>query len=201
MQRQAEEAAARERHFAPTALQSRHETAAASNRQLWASENHGRPAIAATARPGEFKRSRSSSRERGGSTLQCSGPCQGEGDGQRRVPRPANNAARPGNSAAATAEHGAAHAQRASSAERGEQRGSPRVENTSRPASMLLQRTRCTRTPRGQTACERRTQPRPARSTACSAPPHAAAPRAAPGGALGGSTGAPVGGSSERALS
>ncbi|MGD0469772.1 MAG: YXWGXW repeat-containing protein [Terriglobales bacterium] len=49
-----EEAYGRERHTAALAAQSEHERAASQNRQLFASENHGRPAIAATARPGEF---------------------------------------------------------------------------------------------------------------------------------------------------
>jgi len=44
----------RERHFEPTGVQMRHEHEAGSNRAFLASENHGRPAIAATARPGEF---------------------------------------------------------------------------------------------------------------------------------------------------
>jgi len=50
----AEETAAREQHIAPTGLQTQHEHAAASNRALLASANHGRPPIAATAKPGEF---------------------------------------------------------------------------------------------------------------------------------------------------
>lgn len=49
-----EQAFAREPHTAALAAQSQHEHAARQNRQLFASENHGRPAIAATARPGEF---------------------------------------------------------------------------------------------------------------------------------------------------
>ena len=49
-----EEAAARERHIAPVAAQTQHVQAARSNPQLRASVNHGKPAIAATARPGEF---------------------------------------------------------------------------------------------------------------------------------------------------
>jgi hypothetical protein len=44
-----------EHHFAPTSMQTQHEHSASSNHELRASENHGRPAIAATARPGEFK--------------------------------------------------------------------------------------------------------------------------------------------------
>jgi len=43
-----------EHHIAPTSMQTQHEHAASTNRGLLASENHGRPAIAATARPGEF---------------------------------------------------------------------------------------------------------------------------------------------------
>ena len=49
-----EEAYGREPHTAALAAQTEHEHAASRNRQLFASENHGRPAIAATARPGEF---------------------------------------------------------------------------------------------------------------------------------------------------
>ncbi len=49
-----EEAAARERHIAPIAAQTQHLQAARGNPQLRASVNHGKPAIAATARPGEF---------------------------------------------------------------------------------------------------------------------------------------------------
>jgi hypothetical protein len=49
-----QESATRERHFEPTGMQMRHEHGAGSNRAFLASENHGRPAIAATPRPGEF---------------------------------------------------------------------------------------------------------------------------------------------------
>ena len=49
-----EEEYGRERHTAALGAQTEHEHAASQNRQLFASENHGRPAIAATARPGEF---------------------------------------------------------------------------------------------------------------------------------------------------
>ena len=45
---------AREPHQAALASQRQHEHAAAQNRQNFASENHGRPAVAATARPGDF---------------------------------------------------------------------------------------------------------------------------------------------------
>ncbi len=49
-----EEAFGRERHTEALATQRDHERAASQNRALFASENHGRPEIAATGRPGEF---------------------------------------------------------------------------------------------------------------------------------------------------
>jgi hypothetical protein len=49
-----EEAAARERHVPPMAAQTQHLQAARGNPQLRASVNHGKPPIAATAKPGEF---------------------------------------------------------------------------------------------------------------------------------------------------
>ena len=49
-----EEAYAREPHRAALESQMQHEHAAARNRQNFAAENHGRPAVAATARPGDF---------------------------------------------------------------------------------------------------------------------------------------------------
>lgn len=49
-----ERSAMQEHHFAPTSMQTQHEHGASTNRALLASENHGRPAIAATSRPGQF---------------------------------------------------------------------------------------------------------------------------------------------------
>src|SRR5271163_414451 len=46
---------AHEHHTAPVAAQTEHETAARADRSQFASVNHGHPAVAATARPGEFK--------------------------------------------------------------------------------------------------------------------------------------------------
>jgi hypothetical protein len=57
-----EEAAARERHVGPVAAQTQHVEAARANPQLRNSYNHGKPAIAATSRPGDF----SGARENGG---------------------------------------------------------------------------------------------------------------------------------------
>ena len=49
-----EEAAAREQHTAPLAEQTQHEHLASQNKANFASENHGRPAVAATAKAGDF---------------------------------------------------------------------------------------------------------------------------------------------------
>jgi len=49
-----QEAAAREPHVAASPTQLQHERTASANKALLASENHGRPAIAATAKPGAF---------------------------------------------------------------------------------------------------------------------------------------------------
>src|SRR5271154_5565026 len=62
-----EESYAHESHTAALAVQTEHEHTASQNRQLFASENHGRPAIAATGRPGEFSgRNVIKAREAGG---------------------------------------------------------------------------------------------------------------------------------------
>ena len=61
-----EEAAAHERHIPPVAAQTQHIQAARSNPQLRASANMGKPPIAATPRPGEFKGSVVAAREAGG---------------------------------------------------------------------------------------------------------------------------------------
>jgi len=52
-----EEAAGRERHIAPVAAQNEHAQSARANPELRASSNHGKPPIAATAKPGAFKES------------------------------------------------------------------------------------------------------------------------------------------------
>jgi YXWGXW repeat-containing protein len=49
-----EMAANRDRHIGATGMQSQQEHVASTNRAQFASANHGRPAVAAAARPGEF---------------------------------------------------------------------------------------------------------------------------------------------------
>ncbi len=50
-----QEAAAHERHIGPVAVQTQHAQAARSNPEQRASRNEGKPPVAASARPGEFK--------------------------------------------------------------------------------------------------------------------------------------------------
>ena len=50
----AQEAALRERHIAPTSVQTQHEQMARTDRSQWASVNHGRPEVAATPKPTAF---------------------------------------------------------------------------------------------------------------------------------------------------
>jgi hypothetical protein len=49
-----EQTAASEKHVAPTPMQTQHAETASTNHQLYESVNHGKPAVAATAKPGEF---------------------------------------------------------------------------------------------------------------------------------------------------
>jgi hypothetical protein len=63
-----QERVVRERHFQPTRMQMQHEHAARSDRSFLASENHGRPAVAATARPGQFHGHEGSARHSGGAS-------------------------------------------------------------------------------------------------------------------------------------
>lgn len=60
-----EEAAARERHVGPIPAQTQHVEEARSNRELRASVNHGAPAIAATAKPADFRTGVVKTREAG----------------------------------------------------------------------------------------------------------------------------------------
>jgi hypothetical protein len=50
----AEQAVAHEQHAPPTSFQTQQEHAAVSNHAQWASQNQGKPAVAATAKPGAF---------------------------------------------------------------------------------------------------------------------------------------------------
>ena len=100
-----EQAAEHEQHTAPLAAQTQHEHLASQNKQNFASENHGKPAIAATAKPGDFSaKSAIPARAAGGeyhapamSPKEARGPA---GAGNRPVTP--NNANRPTGSTAAS---------------------------------------------------------------------------------------------------
>ena len=88
-----QEAAARDRHVPPVAAQIQHAQAARSDPQQRASVNEGRPPVAASAKPGEFK---------GGDVVKASQagapytrPAN-RGENQPRETGAASNAARPG---------------------------------------------------------------------------------------------------------
>jgi hypothetical protein len=91
-----EEAAARERHIAPVAVQTQHAQAARANPQQRASMNMGKPPVAATPRPGDFN-------DRAVVPAKAAGapytPPANRGGNQPRdnasAPRPENNVARP----------------------------------------------------------------------------------------------------------
>jgi len=60
-----QEAAMHERHIPPPAVQTQHVQEARTNRELRASVNQGRPPVAATAKPGEFRAGAVAAREAG----------------------------------------------------------------------------------------------------------------------------------------
>jgi len=93
-----EEIAARERHTPPVGEQRQHVQAARSNPQLRASENRGKPAIAATPRPGAFN-------ERGVVQAREGGKIHNEGRGNAGRGNAGAENAGPGNPRGAGAVH------------------------------------------------------------------------------------------------
>lgn len=88
-----EEAVDRGRHIAPVAAQTQHIQAARANPELRESANHGRPPIAATDKPGEFRgRGATPAREAGApyrpTTERAVPRPEGTAPGERNVPRP-----------------------------------------------------------------------------------------------------------------
>jgi len=79
-----------ERHFEPTHTQMQHEHGARENREFLASVNHGRPVIAATARPGEF-RGHDSMGPRGGHDRSMDNRSMDNRSMNRNVPRQQNS--------------------------------------------------------------------------------------------------------------
>jgi YXWGXW repeat-containing protein len=78
-----------ERHFEPTHMQMDHEHGASRNREFLERENHGRPTVAATERPGDFHgRGVVTSRPAGNFRQAEDRGMRGRPDSGRDVPRP-----------------------------------------------------------------------------------------------------------------
>src|SRR5580704_11998439 len=110
-----EEAAGRERHIAPVAAQTQHVESARANPELRASANHGKPPIAATAKPGAFRDSGAVAAREGG-TVHTAPPASANNNVRANNPtnRPPNETARPNeaNRPAAEASHSIADSNR-----------------------------------------------------------------------------------------
>jgi hypothetical protein len=107
-----EEAAGRERHVGPVAAQTQHIQAARGNPELRASANHGKPPIAATAKPGEFKGSGAIAAKEGGTVHEPAARTENNGNRptENNGARPENNANRPPENNAARPNNPAIHA-------------------------------------------------------------------------------------------
>lgn len=90
-----EERAASERHIRAVAVQTQHAEAARNDPQQRASVNHGRPAVAATPRPGEFKGGAVPAREAGAPYHPADNRGAAEQRANEPAARPENNVPRP----------------------------------------------------------------------------------------------------------
>jgi len=88
-----EERAAHERHIGPIAAQTRHVQEARADRSLRVSQNHGRPPVAATEKPGEFRGNGVKPAREGGAVRIENNP-RVENKAPREENRGANNPAR-----------------------------------------------------------------------------------------------------------
>jgi WXXGXW repeat (2 copies) len=103
-----QEAAAHDRHVPPVAAQTQHAQEARTDTQQRASVNMGKPAVAATARPGEFKGGDVvQAREAGGAYKPPANRAANQARPENNAARPEDNTARPADNAArpATAGH------------------------------------------------------------------------------------------------
>jgi hypothetical protein len=143
----AEEMAMNERHVQPTGAQMQHERMASTNRDLLASVNHGRPAIAATARPAEFHgRGVVAARAAGGPYRPAKNAAM-----NHNVPRPQNSA-------------------------RPMERPQPQARNMARPNNVQRPENRVEPAPRPSSYRAENNRPQP-RESAPPRPQHESAPR------------------------
>jgi hypothetical protein len=93
-----EEAAEHDKHVAPVAAQTQHEQAARSDPQQRASVNHGKPAVAATAKPGDLHgREAVPAKEAGAPYHPPANRGGTEPRGNEKAGKPESNVPRPGN--------------------------------------------------------------------------------------------------------
>ena len=91
-----EEAAARERHIPPVAVQIQHAQAAREKPELRASVNHGTPPVAATPKPGAFSdRAVVPAKQTGAPYIRAANRAAVEPSANKPAAHPENNAARP----------------------------------------------------------------------------------------------------------
>lgn len=100
----AEESVDRERHLPPVAAQTQHVEAARGNPEMRESANHGKPPIAATAKPGEFRGEGATPAKEAGEPYK---PVNERSAGG--AARPENNVPRPPTHAADLSPHQASH--------------------------------------------------------------------------------------------
>jgi hypothetical protein len=176
---QAEEAASHEQHRQPTASQTQHVQAASTNHALLASVNHGRPAIAATAKPGNLNgrevvaakqtgapykvaETHAASRPAANNTTPHTEKSAARTETARSAPVTRSNVPRPSTS---SDKGSAAHAQssapaRPAARQESASRQQPRAQTTSRPAPVA----------HAQPAARQESAPRPSQSVSRSAP-------------------------------
>jgi hypothetical protein len=84
-----EEAAARERHISPVAVQTQHAQAARANPQQRASANMGKPGVAATPRPGDFNDRGAVTAKEAGAPYSAANRGGNQGDSEKKAAQPA----------------------------------------------------------------------------------------------------------------
>jgi hypothetical protein len=97
-----EDAAGRERHVAPVAAQNEHAQSARANPEQRSSSNHGRPPIAATAKPGAFKEGGAVSAKEAGAVHTAPAAENNNTRANTEAARPNTQAARPNTEAPRT---------------------------------------------------------------------------------------------------
>jgi hypothetical protein len=185
-----QESYAHEQHTPPTATQTEHQHAAVADRSQFASVNHGKPTVAATAKPGEFKGAEVVPAKAAAPYKGATGKEATKGGGAKT----ANGGAAARNNAphTSTSEHGAEHPNGSATSERnsttpGEKSSTPshattaHTETTPKTATPRTTTPRTESTPKAQPQHEAAPKPEPQHEAAPkSQPQHQAPPTTAP---------------------